>query len=614
MSLTEILVSHAAQLASSVVESHIKKTDSDLVAPNNLARHLTTVANWSARVQVLGHALDTDAESIELHYDATTRMFRGKNGESDKRSESTLLDAQCHHILFGDPGSGKSTSLKRVARTALQSPRKNSNDTCQYPILIRLSEIDQYVDMYYTIAEILGFPITVVEEYAPSRRKKSTSRSLNKDADGQDVEKIPVSYIGEQKVAPYIASFLDDSEALVLIDGLDELRYGLLSAVLKDLRKMGLELARAKLIVTSRMGLSGTIGTLEGFDTLDILPLDRSQVLQLASIWTKNPDGFLEELNVVTYKDLTDRPLLLSQVAFIYQRYGTLPKNPKEIYQLVIELLLKDWDADRHVVRHSEYSEFSVKRKAEFLAELAFRLMYHEKVIRFEDQLLKEIYSAICDKYQLPSGESSAVAAEIETHTGIVVRSGFSEYEFSHLSLQEYLCADYIVRSPLSEETVRLIDIRPEPVAIAIALASDSTSWICNLVTDSYAMKSLSENIGPFLTRLVAEAPVFSRDSLLGYCVFRLFTCLHEFSNDHPFRKFISLIGVQESVRLFLSDRTNITVLPVEGSRERLKLQYQRSRHHISQPDSTQTFFVTKSTLNSFLLLFNRSVDELEIS
>ena len=611
MSLTEILVTHAAQLATSVIESQFNEANSDSVAPNNLSRHLTTVANWSARVQVLGHAMDTDTESIELRYDATTRMFRGKNGESDRRPESSLLDSQCHHILFGDPGSGKSTSLKRIARTVLQSTHETSNDTCQYPILIRLSEIEQYVDMYYTIAETLGFPITVVEENIPSRRHNGSTSESGKE---RKVDKIPVSYIGKQKVAPYMASFLDESEALILIDGLDELRYGLLAAVLKDLRKMGLELERAKVIVTSRMGLSGTVGILEGFDTLDILPLDREQVLQLAAIWTTDADGFLRELNAVTYQDLTDRPLLLSQVAFIYQRYGELPKNPKEIYQLVIELLLKDWDADRHIVRRSAYSEFSVKRKAEFLAELAFRLMYHERVIRFEDQLLKEIYSTICAKYQLPSGESSAVAAEIETHTGIVVRSGYSEYEFSHLSLQEYLCADYIVRSPLSEETVRLIDIRPEPVAIAIALASDSTSWICNLVTDEYALNSLSGKMGPFLTRLVAEAPVFSPDGLLGYCAFRLFTCIHDYSDEHPYSKFTKLIGMQQSVDLLVSNRNTITLRSVTDSRERLILEYQRPRHHISQPNSLQTFHITKSTLDSFLKLFNRSVTELNIS
>jgi len=50
--------------------------------------------------------------------------------------------------------------------------------------------------------------------------------------------------------------------------------------------------------------------------------------------------------------------------------------------------------------------------------------------------------------YDLPKNQFSEILGEIETHTGIVVAAGFDRFEFALLSVQEYLCANYISRSP----------------------------------------------------------------------------------------------------------------------------------------------------------------------
>ena len=70
---------------------------------------------------------------------------------------------------------------------------------------------------------------------------------------------------------------------------------------------------------------------------------------------------------------------------------------------------------------------------------------------------------------------------EIQSSTGIMIASSIG-YEFSHLSLQEYLCADYIVREPFAENLPKYVAEYPAPSAISISLSSNSSTWFAGLV------------------------------------------------------------------------------------------------------------------------------------
>ena len=42
----------------------------------------------------------------------------------------------------------------------------------------------------------------------------------------------------------------------------------------------------------------------------------------------------------------------------------------------------------------------------------------------------------------------ASVIAELESHTGLFIQSGFDQFEFAHKSLQEFLTAEYLVKLP----------------------------------------------------------------------------------------------------------------------------------------------------------------------
>lgn len=620
--ITELLAKKAIDVAGKILESKFlsneKSKTKDNVVPQRLSAHLAYVANWSSQTQIfgLGKGKETDCETIELAYSGSARRFRSETlGESHK-TEGALLSAGNHVLLIGAPGAGKTTSLKRVARSVFQENEAADQSFYNLPLVIRLKELDSFSDIYQLIADVLGFEVVTKFKVVIEEKKKK-----DYDDDGKAIvvteqieRKIPYPAIGEKQIDVFLKEFFDESQVVLFLDGLDELKEEYLERFLKGLQKFSLMLTFSKVIITARTGFYYGLRTLEGFDVLDILPLDSDQILLLASTWTNSPEKFVNALNASPYKDLADRPLLLSQLLFIYDRFGTLPINPKEIYGQIVELLLKEWDADRGIVRESKYSGFSPKRKSEFLSELAFRLMYDKNVTQFSSKNLSDIYLDICDKFELPESESLEVAKEIETHNGIIVSVGHSGYEFSHLSIQEYLCADYIVRSPLNQDLVDLIRLHPEPVAIAIALASDSTAWLTNLFTDQESFDAIVSSIGRFLTRLVLERPSFSPDDLLGFSLFYLYSS--SVNGDQGSRKFFSsarnLPGVRRSIEMFLRAPESVTLSSTgRGENKQVIVQYTLNARHLSHSSYRKSIYIPVKMVTWFVKDFGLEDEEL---
>ena len=234
---------------------------------------------------------------------------------------------------------------------------------------------------------------------------------------------------------------LDELNAIVVVDGLDEVEN---SAALKaDIQRFGLALGRSRILATTRSGDHTTV--LEGFQVLEICGLSDSQLDAVSSAYLgADSRRFLEKLNPFT-KELATRPLFLMQMMMIFDRTGSTPERPNVICRSLVRLSLQDWDSHRRVHRRSRYADFDTDSKIEFLTALAHDLLVERGKRAFRPEDLETAYIDIAPRFDLPLNESRLVVEEIETHTGIVSSNGVG-YEFSHLSIQEYLAADYLVR------------------------------------------------------------------------------------------------------------------------------------------------------------------------
>lgn len=498
----------------------------------SISSHLIEVSNWSERIQFYGmdKAKHTDSDTIKLTL-LTPRKFRSKSNKYEEYDEKLLLQDNNHYLLLGDPGSGKTTTLKRLARNLLTASTDSSNDFFQYPIVIPLRELEQDICLYKHITKIFGLKYRVEHE---------------KNEQGQIIE--TKTYIENELIEKAIPNILNNTKPILLIDGLDEVSpLPFQRQLISEIESLGRKLNNAKIILTCRSG--NFIRTIEGFDLFEICPLSIPQVRNIANIWLNNSiktENFLEDLEKLPYYDLVDRPLMLCQLLHYYNHYDCLPKQPSLIYKKTIELFLKEWDEDRNIERSSRYCGFHPEVKAEFLSEMAYLLTYNIKKKVFSEENLIQSYYLMYESFDLPKNEAKQVAREIESHTGIITKSTENNYEFSHLSIQEYLCANYIVRCAFSSNIKQYISEYPAPLAVAVSLSSNPSVWLAGLILKHHNCNRFSEeSLSVLLSRLFIENPKLKAEMNLGFAVLKIISEFYDENKEFLTKQLLKLFNIK---------------------------------------------------------------------
>ncbi len=186
--------------------------------------------------------------------------------------------------------------------------------------------------------------------------------------------------------------------------------------------------------------------------------------------------------------------------------------------------MIEAWDRDKALHRSSRYTDFDAERKLEFLARLSYELTYVTKAKRFSHLQLVAIYGRIRVAFGLPADQERHVLQEIESHTGIIAESGAQDFEFSHLTIQEYLCAHHLVRLPFPKRYVALyMGHYPAPIAVATAMSSSPLQWLSGVLLDPSVLGGVRvENITSFLDRLALESPGLFNAPGVGFCILAL--------------------------------------------------------------------------------------------
>jgi predicted NACHT family NTPase len=183
----------------------------------SISAHITEVVNWANSLDFFGvNPLDTNNMTIGLNLATEPRKFQSAQQETSK-NELDLITEPFNILLLGEPGSGKSTTFKRLALHILQSPPKSELDTVQYPIVIRLRELKDWESLFNRIASIFGLSIVPTEIIT-----RRSAVDINKKHYTEEV-KTTEYRIDNERVQDVVATFLNDSSALVLLDGLDEM-------------------------------------------------------------------------------------------------------------------------------------------------------------------------------------------------------------------------------------------------------------------------------------------------------------------------------------------------------------------------------------------------------
>ena len=276
-----------------------------------------------------------------------------------------------------------------------------------------------------------------------------------------------LQHITEEAINPIscIRDVLTYGKALVLLDGLDEVREEDSNRVLKEIRQFSDRFSKNQFVITCRIAAKEY--TFEKFTEVEVADFDDDQIFNFTNNWFKDKavksESFikrLEENNRI--KELAASPLLLTLLCLAFEESGDFPANRSELYKEGLDALLKKWDAKRGIQRDQIYKKLSVQRKEDLLSKMALttfegsEYFFKQKVAeQYITEYIRNLPNANTDEEALQL-DSDQVLRSIEHHHGLVVARAKGIYSFSHLTFHEYFTArEFVIVRQSSKEALQ---------------------------------------------------------------------------------------------------------------------------------------------------------------
>jgi hypothetical protein len=322
--------------------------------------------------------------------------------------ESTLnqlLLKQGHYLITGSAGSGKSTLIRsEIYRLVLDYESKRKEIL---PVFIKLKTIAKCkVDC--------------------------------------DVEEAIESYLSEEfelsiDEARYLLS--KKSEIIFFLDGYDELST-------KEERDRVLEILGfieecygCSIVVSSRKVPYGFAGNFKSYAEWEMADFSVKQISSFFDKWFKKEnEKLIEDLKDHDLLDkLPNTPLVMTLIAILFESDNNveIPSNLSELYRMFIDLLVGRWNLDRKID-----SFYKANDKETFLTNIALFLHTQNKIACTEDELIEVFKETAKDLGR--TFDFVLMKEELLKDTALLVLNEKSEYEFRHLSFQEYFVGTYL--------------------------------------------------------------------------------------------------------------------------------------------------------------------------
>src|SRR5919199_439121 len=366
-------------------------------------------------VQFLDDRAIRSFESVEtleeVYRQAKQRSFQSENCQ--KQEGLRVANDKQYLMVLGGPGAGKSTFLRRMGLEALKGKKGNFKHAC-IPVFIELKKFNTgEINIEKEIAEefrICGFPSH--EEFT--------------------------------------AKALEQGKLLILLDGLDEVPTERMNEAIRQIQNF-VDLHDQNHFITS-CRVAAYRHNFRRFTDVAMADFDDAQIEKFITNWFRSEpqtgQDCWKKLNNEEYKsakELTQTPLLLTLVCLLYQRSRKFPMNRATLYERALRVLLEEWAAEKGIPHEDLYKGLDTKRKEMMLSEIAHHAFQANRLFLPRREITDQIEQLL--REMLPDEkfiDGTAVLKSIEVQHGVLVERAEGIYSFSHLTLQEYLTAQYI--------------------------------------------------------------------------------------------------------------------------------------------------------------------------
>lgn len=340
-------------------------------------------------------------------------------------------------IVLGDPGAGKTTFLKYLALRLAKGEGPQLGLGHRLPILLPLAayanvlqrgevRLDDFITHYF-------------------------------DEIGLDLP-----------IAAMLSKALHTGRALILLDGLDEVRdVNLRNTVVERVVDFYAFHRRAgnKFILTSRVvGYRAVRPVAEGLIECTLVDFDEDDIQAFVERWTLALEKQAQGNTRIAHADaeqekrelleairrnpgirrLAATPLLLTILALMKRQGVTLPERRVQLYDEYIKTLLSTWNRARSLSGRAPSRDLDEIQTVRVLAPLA--LWMHQVnpgmgLVKAEE-MRRKLEQIFYEHGEVnPQQAARQFLQDVRDHAALLVERGSGEYGFIHLTFEEYLAA-----------------------------------------------------------------------------------------------------------------------------------------------------------------------------
>ena len=365
------------------------------------------------------------------------QAFRGRgmqllDSTSDERRDSTqVANDEKYLMLLGGPGVGKSTFFRKVGLEALKGKSGNFKHEC-IPVFLELKNFrENQIDIKALIIkefETCGYPY-------PEHLTKAV---------------------------------LESGKLVIFFDGLDEVPRTNVDNVVHKIGDFVDRYSQNRFIASCR--IAAYKGGFKRFTEVEMADFNDTQIHTYIKNWfdstpyqhRKQLDeemGTAEQcwktLNAPEHqatKELARNPLLLTLLCMVYDNSQNFQRNRASLYEDAFNIFLKEWAAEKRVNRGASINQYlDIADERRMLSKIAAENLEANRLFFAEDELIAQIQDFGDGNANTPETFNAPKVMEtILIDQGLFVEQVRDSYSFSHLTFQEYLTANYIIKDTRS--------------------------------------------------------------------------------------------------------------------------------------------------------------------
>lgn len=458
---TDEAIDHIANLYIKTLGGNLERKTKELIYQAS-EQYIINYHKRHNKLQVLGMQKPVDLDSVYTSVqflqssdiqgfesiEALQAVYRqpGKRGfqsqDAKKQDGIVVANQEQYLMVLGAPGAGKTTFLRKIGLEALKGKSGAFQHEC-IPVFIELK--------LFTANEI-NIEQAIAKEF----------RSCQLPSPEQ-----------------FTANALQQGKLLILFDGLDEVPTKNMDFTISQYKNFVDQYNKNRFIISCRTAAYRQ--SFKRFREVEIADFDDTQIKQFIQNWFQSEvdrkAGTAEKCwslidKEEAIKELARTPLLLTFLCLVYDESQDLPKNRSRLYSNALDILLRRWAAEKRLPYDQIYSELGMDLEKIMLSEIAYRNFAADKLFFYVQEAVSQIKEFLESNENAPNHlDAEAVLDAIAIQQGILVERVRDVYSFSHLTLQEYLTAQYIDDHRQIEKLVaeHLIDKRWREVFLLVA-------------------------------------------------------------------------------------------------------------------------------------------------